>query len=98
MYIQSKINNNFFLVKCCKVKILLGFMLSHQLKVVFVSIKLSIAIYKLNINLIVLLVWFGVVFVRDGMYKDGIFRFNISIPENFPDNNKPPVRIYLIIK
>lgn len=34
-------------------------------------------------------VWFGVLFVRSGVYEDGIFRFNITLPENFPDGGHP---------
>lgn len=38
--------------------------------------------------------WFGVIFVREGYYKDGIFRFNISLPDNFPSDKKPPTIIF----
>ncbi|KAF5281264.1 hypothetical protein FQA39_LY05150 [Lamprigera yunnana] len=37
------------------------------------------------------LVWFGVIFVRSGLYEDGIFRFNINLPEEFPDGEHPKV-------
>ncbi|XP_014252475.1 protein AKTIP homolog isoform X2 [Cimex lectularius] len=36
-------------------------------------------------------VWFGVVFVRNGIYKGGIFKFNVRIPENYPDTFSPTV-------
>lgn len=36
-------------------------------------------------------VWFGVIFVREGFYKDGIFRFHISLPDKFPDHQEVPV-------
>ncbi|RZC31983.1 crossbronx -like, partial [Asbolus verrucosus] len=36
-------------------------------------------------------VWFGVIFVRNGPYEDGIFRFNIVLDENFPDSEHPKV-------
>lgn len=36
-----------------------------------------------------ILVWFGVVFVRSGLYEDGIFRFDIILPENFPEGDRP---------
>lgn len=39
--------------------------------------------------ILLFLVWFGVVFVRSGLYEDGIFRFNITLPENFPDGEHP---------
>ncbi|XP_076045608.1 AKT-interacting protein-like isoform X2 [Oratosquilla oratoria] len=37
------------------------------------------------------LVWLGVIFIRHGAYQEGIFRFNIHIPENFPDGDVPSV-------
>lgn len=36
-------------------------------------------------------VWFGVVFVRNGLYRGGVFRFNINLPETFPSNEHPKV-------
>ena len=35
------------------------------------------------------LVWFGVLFIRQGMYQEGVFRFKLFIPENFPDGDCP---------
>lgn len=35
--------------------------------------------------------WFGVIFVRSGLYEDGIFRFNVIFPENFPDCEHPVI-------
>ncbi|KAF2363459.1 Ubiquitin-conjugating enzyme E2 [Trinorchestia longiramus] len=37
------------------------------------------------------LVWFGVVFVRQGDYEEGVFRFTLHIPENFPDGPVPRI-------
>lgn len=43
------------------------------------------------------LIWYGVIFIRMGSYQDGIFKFVMTIPENFPDGDcpslifKPPV-------
>ncbi|XP_069677826.1 AKT-interacting protein isoform X2 [Periplaneta americana] len=37
------------------------------------------------------LLWFGVLFVRQGVYQGGIFRFCIHIPEAFPDGGCPRV-------
>lgn len=34
-------------------------------------------------------VWFGVIFIRLGDYQEGIFRFSLHIPENFPDGPVP---------
>ncbi|XP_078336029.1 AKT-interacting protein-like isoform X2 [Crassostrea virginica] len=35
------------------------------------------------------LIWHGVLFIRQGMYQEGIFRFILTIPENFPDGDCP---------
>lgn len=43
-----------------------------------------------------MLVWFGVQFVRQGIYQGGIFRFDITLPQNFP-NGECPVRIYCLL-
>ncbi|XP_050308962.1 protein crossbronx homolog [Anthonomus grandis grandis] len=37
------------------------------------------------------LVWFGIVFVREGPYKDGVFRFTLTLDEEFPDSDHPNV-------
>ncbi|XP_017776949.1 PREDICTED: protein crossbronx homolog [Nicrophorus vespilloides] len=37
------------------------------------------------------LLWFGVIFVRSGLYENGVFRFNIELDENFPDGKHPKV-------
>jgi ubiquitin-protein ligase len=37
--------------------------------------------------------WDGVIFVREGPYKDGIFKFEIVIPSSYPA--KPPDVIFL---
>jgi len=38
-----------------------------------------------HLNLInILLVWHGVIFIREGPYKDGIFKFEIRIPSSYP--------------
>uniref|UniRef100_A0A069DS15 Putative ubiquitin-conjugating enzyme-related protein ft1 involved in programmed cell death n=1 Tax=Panstrongylus megistus TaxID=65343 RepID=A0A069DS15_9HEMI len=37
------------------------------------------------------LVWYGVLFVRSGVYKGGIFRITLKISENFPDSTQPSV-------
>lgn len=34
-------------------------------------------------------VWFGVIFVRAGYYEGGIFRFTLTLPEKFPDEEVP---------
>lgn len=41
-------------------------------------------------------VWFGVIFVRSGYYRDGIFRFNISLPKDFPNTTDAPVSKYYL--
>ncbi|CAK9822855.1 AKT-interacting protein [Anthophora retusa] len=37
------------------------------------------------------LLWFGVQFVRQGIYQGGIFRFTVTLPQNFPDGGCPKV-------
>ncbi|CAH2066673.1 unnamed protein product, partial [Iphiclides podalirius] len=37
------------------------------------------------------LLWFGVIFVRSGVYEGGAFRFTLTLPEKFPDDNVPVV-------
>jgi len=34
-------------------------------------------------------VWHGVIFVQDGPYKNGIFRFEIVFPTSFPEDDCP---------
>ena len=34
-------------------------------------------------------VWFGVLFIRQGYYQEGVFRFSVIIPEQFPDGDCP---------
>ena len=33
--------------------------------------------------------WYGIIFIRLGVYQEGIFRFRIQIPENYPDGDCP---------
>ncbi|XP_067905558.1 AKT-interacting protein isoform X3 [Heterodontus francisci] len=35
------------------------------------------------------LMWFGVIFIRHGLYLDGVFKFTIYIPDNYPDGDCP---------
>ncbi|CAH0556928.1 unnamed protein product [Brassicogethes aeneus] len=37
------------------------------------------------------LLWFGVIYVRNGPYEDGVFRFNVILDEDFPDSEHPKV-------
>ncbi|XP_054011261.1 AKT-interacting protein-like [Hylaeus anthracinus] len=37
------------------------------------------------------MLWFGVQFVRQGIYQGGVFRFTITLPPNFPDAGCPKV-------
>ncbi|KAL4706042.1 hypothetical protein ACJJTC_014264 [Scirpophaga incertulas] len=34
-------------------------------------------------------IWFGVIFVRTGLYENGVFRFTLSLPQKFPDGEVP---------
>ena len=36
-------------------------------------------------------IWYGVIFIRTGFYAEGIFHFNLIIPDDYPDN-RPSVR------
>lgn len=38
--------------------------------------------------------WFGVIFVRSGIYKDGVFRFSLSLPEKFPNDSTVPTIVF----
>ncbi|KAL3080826.1 hypothetical protein niasHS_014931 [Heterodera schachtii] len=38
-----------------------------------------------------LLVWFGLLIVRTGIFYGGIFRFILTLPDNFPDSESLPV-------
>lgn len=33
--------------------------------------------------------WFGVLFIRQGLYQGGVFRFTLYIPDNYPDGDCP---------
>jgi hypothetical protein len=37
-------------------------------------------------------VWFGVIFIRHGLYQDGVFKFTVYIPDNYPDGDCPVSR------
>lgn len=37
------------------------------------------------------LMWFGVIFIRHGLYQDGVFKFTVYIPDNYPDGDCPKV-------
>ncbi|GIX82394.1 AKT-interacting protein homolog A [Caerostris extrusa] len=33
--------------------------------------------------------WFGVIFIRSGLYQGGVFRFTLYVPDNYPDCECP---------
>lgn len=37
------------------------------------------------------LIWNGVIFIRQGLYQGAVFRFNLNIPENYPNGDCPRV-------
>ena len=37
------------------------------------------------------LLWFGVIFVRQGLYQSGIFKFCVVIPQTYPDSDCPKI-------
>uniref|UniRef100_A0A8C1R6C8 Akt interacting protein n=1 Tax=Cyprinus carpio TaxID=7962 RepID=A0A8C1R6C8_CYPCA len=41
--------------------------------------------------LVSIAVWFGVIFIRHGLYQDGVFKFTVYIPDNYPDGDCPRV-------
>lgn len=43
----------------------------------------------LCLHVFLCLVWFGVIFIRSGLYQDGVFKFTIYIPDNYPDGDCP---------
>ncbi|KAG8562635.1 hypothetical protein GDO81_015746 [Engystomops pustulosus] len=40
-------------------------------------------------HVLVFPVWFGVIFIRHGLYQDGVFKFTVYIPDNYPDGECP---------
>uniref|UniRef100_A0A8D8L1K7 Protein crossbronx homolog n=1 Tax=Culex pipiens TaxID=7175 RepID=A0A8D8L1K7_CULPI len=38
-------------------------------------------------------VWFGVLFVRSGPYKNGVFRFTLTLSDKFPNDSAVPVSL-----
>lgn len=42
------------------------------------------------------LVWFGVIFIRHGLYQDGVFKFTVYIPDNYPDGECPVSILHFI--
>merc|ERR1711892_431816 len=40
------------------------------------------------------LIWFGVIFVRSGPYAEGVFKFRIHIPHDYPANSSPPTLVF----
>lgn len=37
------------------------------------------------------LTWFGVLFIRQGAFQEGVFRFKVLIPDNYPDGDVPQI-------
>ena len=42
-----------------------------------------------SLHITAFLGWYGIIFIRQGIYQEGIFRFKIIIPENYPDGDCP---------
>lgn len=63
----------------------------NRIKIVLV--ELFLLCFSLVLNNIVVpfppTVWFGVIFIRHGLYQDGVFKFTIYIPDNYPDGDCP---------
>lgn len=51
-----------------------------------------------NINFVIIFIeWHGIVFVRNGIYKDGKFKFYIEFPKEFPKSRPNLVFVSKII-
>ncbi|XP_023229143.1 AKT-interacting protein-like isoform X3 [Centruroides sculpturatus] len=37
--------------------------------------------------------WFGVLFIRNGLYQGGVFRFTLYVPDKYPDSD-PPLLVF----
>ena len=42
-------------------------------------------------------VWLGVLFIRQGLYQEGVFRFSLIIPDNYPDGDCPVGSSFLLL-
>uniref|UniRef100_A0A3Q4MJS0 Akt interacting protein n=1 Tax=Neolamprologus brichardi TaxID=32507 RepID=A0A3Q4MJS0_NEOBR len=58
--------------------------------------ELYVLVQYQNLNFSLLLIswhapilWFGVIFIRHGLYQDGVFKFTVYIPDNYPDGECP---------
>lgn len=36
-------------------------------------------------NYIIMKVWYGVIFVHQGYYQSGVFKFRVAVPESYPE-------------
>ena len=70
-----------------------GFSSHHYTKPGSQIFKLLPILYYLNWTILncsdSLTDWFGVLFIRQGLYQEGIFKFDLLIPENYPDGDSP---------
>lgn len=55
------------------------------------SIDLLLSIHQCLVSIAV---WFGVIFIRHGLYQDGVFKFTVYIPDNYPDGDCPVSIVY----
>ena len=60
------------------------------LAVTFISVLIC-AIHVLYSTLLseCFTVWNGVLFIRQGLYQEGVFKFTLTVPENYPDGDCP---------
>ena len=58
------------------------------------SLRINFTNYMISNFIQIPTVWFGVIFPRSGLYKDGVFRFNISLPDKFPEDKNPPAVLF----
>uniref|UniRef100_A0A3B5AHC2 AKT interacting protein n=1 Tax=Stegastes partitus TaxID=144197 RepID=A0A3B5AHC2_9TELE len=65
------------------------FYLEYSLLAEFMILTDSIEVKILKYHVSHCLVWFGVIFIRHGLYQDGVFKFTVYIPDNYPDGECP---------
>jgi len=52
---------------------------------------------NVHVRFVYFLVWHGVMFIRQGLYQGGVYRFQLFIPDTYPDADCP-VGLYLMVR
>lgn len=67
---------------CIVIHLLLTLVFTLRMKILsLLSHCIMVLIFPLD--------WFGVLFIRQGIYQEGVFKFDLNIPENYPDGDCP---------